>query len=207
MEENNQQLDAEAIRKNKIKFLFIVALFVFPIATALYLNLTGWRPGSTINHGTLVQPVRPAPSMVFRSPSKEKFTQKILEKKWNIVVATNGPCDKNCQSNLASMRQIHIGQGKYEHRIRRILINSGQDAGVNHLKKTNPKLIILKVDQANEKVFLNWVTTKDQKSKLMGVRVFLIDPRGNYLMYYPEGSDPAKMRKDLSRLLRVSRIG
>ena len=38
-------------------------------------------------------------------------------------------------------------------------------------------------------------------------RIYLIDPIGNLVLSYQPDSDPSKMRRDLSRLLRVSQIG
>jgi hypothetical protein len=37
--------------------------------------------------------------------------------------------------------------------------------------------------------------------------VFLVDPLGNLMMRFPIAADPARMKKDLSKLLRASRIG
>ena len=38
-------------------------------------------------------------------------------------------------------------------------------------------------------------------------RIYVVDPLGNLMMSYPAGADPNGIRKDLARLLRVSRIG
>jgi len=37
--------------------------------------------------------------------------------------------------------------------------------------------------------------------------IYLVDPLGNLMMRYPRDPDPAKLLKDLQRLLRYSRIG
>jgi hypothetical protein len=37
--------------------------------------------------------------------------------------------------------------------------------------------------------------------------VFIVDPIGNLMMRFPVSADPARMKKDLSKLLRASRIG
>jgi len=36
---------------------------------------------------------------------------------------------------------------------------------------------------------------------------WLVDPLGNLMMRFPQDPDPAKMKKDLIRLLKASRIG
>ena len=37
--------------------------------------------------------------------------------------------------------------------------------------------------------------------------IYLIDPLGNLMMRFPKDADPARMVKDLKRLLKISRIG
>jgi hypothetical protein len=37
--------------------------------------------------------------------------------------------------------------------------------------------------------------------------VFLIDPIGNQMLRWPKDADPNRMKRDISRLLKASRIG
>ena len=37
--------------------------------------------------------------------------------------------------------------------------------------------------------------------------IYVVDPLGNLMLRFPRDPDPNFIRKDLSRLLRVSRIG
>ena len=37
--------------------------------------------------------------------------------------------------------------------------------------------------------------------------IYLVDPLGNLMMRFPRDPDPARMIKDLKRLLKYSRIG
>ncbi|MDP3715723.1 MAG: cytochrome C oxidase subunit I, partial [Burkholderiales bacterium] len=37
--------------------------------------------------------------------------------------------------------------------------------------------------------------------------IYLVDPLGNVVLRYPRDADPTRIKKDLQRLLRVSRIG
>ena len=38
-------------------------------------------------------------------------------------------------------------------------------------------------------------------------RIYLLDPLGHLMMSYPPAIDPNDIRKDLARLMRVSRVG
>jgi hypothetical protein len=37
--------------------------------------------------------------------------------------------------------------------------------------------------------------------------IYLIDPLGNLVLRYPRGADPMKVNRDLTRLLKYSRVG
>jgi hypothetical protein len=37
--------------------------------------------------------------------------------------------------------------------------------------------------------------------------IYIIDPRGNLMMRFPKNPDPAKMKKDIGKLLKASAIG
>ena len=37
--------------------------------------------------------------------------------------------------------------------------------------------------------------------------IYVIDPLGNLMMRFPRDADPSRMKKDVMRLLKVSRIG
>ena len=37
--------------------------------------------------------------------------------------------------------------------------------------------------------------------------LFLVDPLGNLMMRFPKDADPSRIKKDLTHLLKVSRIG
>ncbi|MDX5151920.1 MAG: hypothetical protein R3188_05540 [Acidiferrobacterales bacterium] len=207
MNQQETQFDPVVARRNRRIFVGLVILFATPFVIAIYMYKSGWRPATTMNHGTLVQPPRPAPEFKLSIRAGGHFDQHGLEKLWNYVVVTVGACDQACLKNLHAIRQIQIAQGKNQHRIRRILIHTGNDAGLKKIAESYPKLVILEADSGAFSTLRTWFTIKDQAGKFDGSRVYLVDPLGNYMMYYLPGYDPTGMRKDMARLLKVSHIG
>ncbi|MGW8247126.1 MAG: hypothetical protein ACWGOV_03370 [Acidiferrobacterales bacterium] len=207
MNQQETQFDPVVARRNRRIFVGLVLLFATPFVIAMYMYKTGWRPASTMNHGTLVQPPRPAPEFKLSIRDGGEFDQQALGKLWNYVVVTDGACDQVCLKNLYAVRQIQIAQGKNQHRIRRILIQTGKDTGLEKIAESYPKLVILEADSGAFSTLRTWFAIKDQAGKLDGSRVYLVDPLGNYMMYYLPGYDPTGMRKDMARLLKVSQIG
>lgn len=207
MEVENNPDDISTARANRIKFLLIVALFVLPIALAVYLHFSGWRPGSMMNHGTLVQPARPVPKLEFSGPGITQSGKELFGEKWNMVLVTTTDCAEACQKNLHAIRQIHISQGKNQHRIRRVLVQSGEIRSLAEIGRQYPELVIVTVGAKMQQTLQDWLALQGGATAPDGSRVYMIDPLGNYMMYYVPGFDPSGMRKDLARLLRVSHIG
>lgn len=111
------------------------------------------------------------------------------------------------------MRQLRLTQGKDKDRIERVLLLSepGKAAfstsGVESLEK---------VHEGMHQVYL----TPDQRAQLLGTAaqaittgkppdksIYLVDPLGHLMMRFPEDPDPSRMKKDLSKLLKWSRVG
>jgi hypothetical protein len=207
MNQQESQFDPVVARRNRRIFVGLVILFATPFVIAMYMYKSGWRPASTMNHGTLVQPPRPAPEFKLSIRAGGHFDQHGMEQLWSYVVVVDGVCNQACLKNLYAIRQIQIAQGKNQRRIRRILIHTGNDAGLNKIAASYPKLVILEADSTVFTTLRTWFATGDQAGKLDGSRVYLVDPLGNYMMYYLPGYDPTGMRKDMVRLLKVSHIG
>lgn len=207
MNEQQTQLDPAVIRRNRLMFLGVVVIFVAPVLIAFYMYKSGWRPSSTVNHGTLVQPARPAPEFKTSIKAGGHFDQHGLERLWNLVVVVDGSCNKACLDNIYAIRQIQTAQGKNQVRIRRILIHSGDATGLEKIAASYPRMVILEADTQAISTLRSWLTVKDQTGNFDGSRVYMVDPLGNFMMYYLPGYDPTGMRKDMVRLLKVSHIG
>jgi len=207
MNQQQTQFDPVIARRNRKIFIALVILFATPFAIAMYMYKSGWRPASTMNHGTLVQPPRPAPAFKMAIRAGGHFDQHGMEGLWSYVVAVDGACNETCLKNLFATRQIQVAQGKNQRRIRRILIHSGSDAGLKKIAASYPELVMLEADSRAFSTLREWFAVKDQVGNLDGSRVYLVDPLGNYMMYYLPGYDPTGMRKDMVRLLKVSHIG
>ena len=207
MNEQQNQFDPVVARRNRMIFVGMALLFAAPILIATYMYKSGWRPASTMNHGTLVQPPRPAPGFVLSNLAGGSFDQQGLKNLWNLVVVTEGACSNSCKKNLHTIRQVQVAQGKNQHRVRRILVQNGNVEDLDKLATAYPKLTILGADAASLDKLRKWTATSDRPGLFDGSRVYMVDPQGNFMMYYLPGYDPTGLRKDIVRLLKVSHIG
>lgn len=173
-----------------------VCLFPFVASTVLYF---GWQPAGRVNYGDLIEPrVLPDPPLPLLDGGEFRLSS--LRGKWVMLHLDSGSCDDVCRAKLYKQRQVRLTQGKEMDRIERVWLID--DAG-----RPEPELL--------ESYKGTWVVRaggsglQRQLPAQGAVRdhIYLIDPLGNLMLRFPRDADPNRMKKDLSRLLRASRIG
>jgi cytochrome oxidase Cu insertion factor (SCO1/SenC/PrrC family) len=169
----------------------------FPVAAwVLYLT---WRPTSFVNYGELITPV---PLAQLSVPGGDAALADLgrLKGKWVLLTVDGGACDDYCQRKLYVIRQLRLTQGKEMERIERAWLVDDDAA-------PSPAL---------EQEYAGTARIAARGSAVLGAlpaagtprhHVYLIDPLGNVMLRYPRDADPNRMKKDLARLLRASRIG
>lgn len=189
-------------RRGRGMLLLIAAIFAAPVIASSLLYFTGWRPTRYVNHGDLVQPARPIHDVDLRSAAGEPTRFAALPKKWTLLYFVPSPCDADCAQVLYKLHQIHLTLGKDQDRVQRVVIAASNDPSITRALTDYPGAIVLKGGATQVQALRVQFTDQDRTD-----RVYLVDPLRNYFMSYPPGADPSGMRKDLVRLLQVSRIG
>jgi cytochrome oxidase Cu insertion factor (SCO1/SenC/PrrC family) len=186
-------------------------LFMMPAFVAWVMHHSGkegWRPEGTTNRGMLVHPARPltfsADLMIADAPAND-----YLQGKWTLLYIGDSDCDEVCNRNLYNMRQVNIAQNENMKRVQRLYLVRGEalsGALGELLEKEYPKLeVVLFPDTQAQQLTPDFVI--DGVSMEGAERVYIIDPLGNLMMYYPADADPGGMLKDLKKLLKYSKIG
>jgi len=187
--------------KNRLTLVVIVALFVSPVLTAIYLNSqwSDWSPPETRNYGQLVQPV------VSLGGTRVQALQGELQRfansgKW-VMLHLDEHCGPGCRDTLVAMRQVHLASG----------FDSGKVAEALVLSKRSDAEDLARL--AVDFPLLSILLDTGQLQALLDHRIdapsaiYLVDPLGNVMMRYPPGFDPSGLKKDLARLLRYNKTG
>jgi hypothetical protein len=164
----------------KLGLLFLVCAAPFALGWLAY--EFGWGvAGGGGNYGELLAP-RPVAGPL--AP---------LKGKWVLVTFDFAACGSACEKKLYIVRQIRKAQGKDAERIERLwIITDG----------ATPRPELLAAIEGSH--------TATGKLDFPGERaehIYLVDPLGNLMMRFPKDPDPAKMIKDLQRLLKYSGFG
>jgi cytochrome oxidase Cu insertion factor (SCO1/SenC/PrrC family) len=187
----------------------LAALFAVPVIVAYALYFSGWRPASTGNHGELVQPVRPIADATLTRLDGRTMRFSELRGKWTLITFSAAECLKPCERNLYNMRQVITAQGHKAERVQSVLVVTDLKALdlLRYAVQDYPGMHAI-VGPPQTVSALARQFTLPAGSPLDNLnRVYVVDPLGNFMMSYPADADPNGIRKDLARLLRVSRIG
>lgn len=184
--------------------LVVVALVCAAPVIASYLAYYAFPPSGRTNYGALVQPQRPLPMLATANLDKTPFDLKSLHGSWIMVAVDRAECAQPCQAKLWSMRQVRAATGKERDRIERVLLIVDGAPTSTMLLREYEGMHFLRASAAELQGFLALPPAPDAR---LEDHVWMIDPNGNLMMRWPRAADPSRMKKDVDRLLRASRIG
>lgn len=190
---------SDAAPKRRLTSLWlIIALTVTPVA-ASYLIYYFWPPSRSVNYGELLEP-RPLPDARLALADGTPFQLSRLKGKWVLATVDSGACDAYCEKKLLYMRQLRLTQGKEMERVERaFLIMDHAAPRAEALAPYQGTWLIRAAGSEVLKLFPARGAPSDH--------IYVIDPLGNLILRYPRDPDPQRMIKDLTRLLKVSRVG
>ena len=152
-----------------------------------------WEPDAHINYGELI-----APLPLAETPAPVELRD--LRGKWVFLMVDSGTCDEHCRRKLYAMRQVRLTQGKNMERIERAwLIDDGKSPAPELLAEYSGTRIVQA--QGNE------LLSRLPVGTALRDHIYLVDPLGNVMLRYARDADPSRIKKDLTRLLKASRIG
>jgi len=190
------------ILKSRLKLIGIALLFVVPVIYSWYLVFfTNFKPHSKgVEHGLLISPIIQVGDFELVEPISHKIYQ--LMGKWTLVSFVENKCDKACEFQLYSLRQIWVALGKDGNKIQRLVIVKDNNLITSEQIKLSQGQFLLKDDRdLKERLNSRFKSYPAFESEA----IYLIDPYGNLMMQYKKGTNPSGIIKDLERLIRISK--
>ena len=192
-------LKETAQKTNKRKLLLLMTVMIAPIALSYILFYWG-APSTSVNYGELIKVEKALPDVTLHKTNGEAFSISQLRGKWVMLVVDSGECGELCREQLYYMRQVRLMQNKKMDRIERVWLIDDDKTPETGIKEDFEGTIFI---NAQKSELLKEIPAKISQHD----HIYMIDPLGNLMMRFPKDIDPAKMAKDIKRLLKVSRIG
>lgn len=182
------------------KTLWLVAAVCIAPFIASFAGYYFYKPEGRVNYGHLMDAKKLPVEPLTQAGGNGGFLLRQLEGKWIFLVVDDVDCDAYCEKKLWQIRQIRKTQGKYPERIERIWLVTGKGEPAQRLRDEFDGTWMLRAQGSALLEALPYEAARTD-------HIYLIDPLGNLVLRYPRDADPSRIRKDLERLLRVSRIG
>ena len=160
----------------------MLALFVLPSLLAVFLFYNPWQFSlSHVNKGLLLTP-----------PKQVETIKAISQDKWLLLLVVESSCHDECLKTLDKMKRIRMALGKDMYRINQALVST----------QTLPAE---KIKRLGEVKGLDTQVVKLGEPMTAGI--YIQDPLGNIMLTYSPEVKPNDVYSDLTRLLKVSKIG
>jgi cytochrome oxidase Cu insertion factor (SCO1/SenC/PrrC family) len=175
----------------------IFAVCVIPFFGA-YLIYRYAPPDEHMNYGELV--TRPLPDLGFRNLEGGPVRLSEFRGKWLLLHVDAARCDARCVDKMHKLRQVRLAQGKNMERVLRLWVITDEAPVDGKVAEEYAGTTMLRGRVAD-------LTPQFPAQSDIRDHIWLIDPLGNLVLRYPPKADGSGIRKDLQRLLKVSRIG
>lgn len=177
----------DAVRRGRLKLLGLALVFSAPVVLGWLAFLFDWVPGATGNYGELLAP-RPLAHPVIEA----------WRGKWVLVTFDAPACDAYCERKLYFMRQVRRAQGRDQLRVERLWVLTAPGS-------PRPELLAAIEDTRVLEPQGPSLVSQFPFAVSPADHVYLVDARGFLMMRFPRDPDPARMIRDLQRLLKYTR--
>ena len=185
----------------RLQALLVLLACAAPVI-ASYFTYYVIRPDGRSNYSTLIEPAREVPAdLALRTLDGRAVAAASLRGQWLLVVAGPAACDAACEARLYAQRQLREMLGRERDRLDKVwLVNDDapvrpelraalEEAGVQMLRVPAPALA-------------RWL--EPAAGQALEAHLYVVDPMGKWMMRPPVEPQPARLKRDLDRLLRAS---
>lgn len=192
---------AQRTRAGRLKMLLVWAVCAAPVV-ASYFTYYVIKPQGRVNYGTLIMPPRPMPAdagLPLLDQQGHEVKAASLKGQWLLVAVAGGACDQHCEQHLYQQRQLRETLGKDKDRLDRVWLVTDQAPVRAGLQEGLKNAWVLRTSPA---ALARWLAP--QEGQALEAHLYLVDPRGDWMMRFPANADPSRIKKDLARLMKAN---
>ncbi len=197
-----EQQNVQRQHAGRWKLFAVIAICAAPLILS-YLTYYVIKPEGRTNYGTLLDPrAYPMPDLGATTLDGKRSGLEAWKGKWIMLQVNPADCAEACKRKLYEMRQLRLTQGKEMDRVERVwAITDDQPLDTIVMREFDGTRLL----RVKPEAIKGWLPVEPGASAVD--HIYMIDPLGNLMMRFPKDPDPNKIKKDLSRLLKASRIG
>lgn len=195
------RLPDQRTRLGRLKMLLVLAACAAPVV-ASYLTYYVIKPQGRVNYGSLILPPRGMPADAdwqLKDTEGRAVKASSLKGQWLLITVAGGACDRRCEQHLYLQRQLRETLGKDKDRLDRVWLVSDAAPVRPALMEGLKNVWVLQTDAAS---LQGWLRPEEGQS--LDAHLYLVDPRGDWMMRFPADADPSRVKKDLARLMKAN---
>lgn len=194
--------DAQRTRRGRLRMLLVLLVCAAPVI-ASYFTYYVIRPDGRTNYSDLITPLRPLPAgLPLADLQGAPIAAETLKGQWLLVVVSGGACDARCEKSLWLQRQLRETLGREKDRVDKVwLIDDAVAPRAQTLDavRTNTEITVLR---APRDALDHWLAPA--AGRALEDHIYIVDPLGNWMMRAPVDPEPARLKRDVEKLLRAS---
>ena len=185
----------------RMQALLVLLACAAPVL-ASYFTYYVIRPEGRSNYSALIEPAREVPAeLPLRTLDDRAVASASLRGQWLLAVVGQAGCDAACEARLFTQRQLREMLGRERDRLDKVwfvtddapvrpeLRAALDEGGVQVLRVPGPALAA-------------WL--EPAAGQALEAHLYIVDPMGKWMMRPPVDPQPARLKRDLDRLLRAS---
>lgn len=204
VEQPSEQTPPSARRKKAwIPITILFAIFVVPVMAAwmLYLNINRWQFGTT-QHGEFIKPARALTLSALPLPlAGGTLAPAFFKGRFTLVYLSAPFCNADCEEALYLTRQVRYAMGQKIESVQRLYLVEGAPQNPAKLLQLHPDLTVADVSGHVGQNFARQFNLNGKSEPDVGRFIYLVDPRGFYILRYSISGNPKGLLKDLEHLL------
>jgi hypothetical protein len=186
----------------RVKMLLVLLVCAAPVI-ASYLTYYVIRPEGRTNYGTLILPTRSLPAALpLQTLDGAAVPAASLKGNWLLVVVAPGACDAACEKQLFMQRQLREMLGKERDRLDKVWLVTDATPLTPALQQAIGGPVPVKALRVQRAALAAWLAP--EPGQPLEAHLYVVDPLGEWMMRMPANAEPARVKRDLDRLLRAS---
>lgn len=186
----------------RVQAVLILLVCAAPVLASYWVFYVVRPSGGEAAYGSLILPTVALPDVVATDLQGGRVPLRSLKGQWLLVVVGPASCDADCEQRLFQQRQLREMLGRERDRVDKVwLVTDGSlpKPELRQALSAPPPLTMLRLPHA---VVAGWL--QPGPGHTLEEHLYIVDPMGEWMMRMPAAPEPARVRRDLERLLRAS---